>query len=127
MSARPEKVATPPTAVTGFDAQLKLPPPVAFARVTEDVSPVTVSPLESSTVTTGWVLHVLPKLLLPGEVVTSSWLAAAGERPHWERVISGFTEPVLNSEIRPSAKVAKIYDKLVEKYAACERAALAKI
>jgi sugar (pentulose or hexulose) kinase len=55
------------------------------------------------------------------------WLAAAGENPHWERVISGFTEPVLNSEIRPNPNAAKIYDRLVEKYAACERDALAKI
>jgi xylulokinase len=55
------------------------------------------------------------------------WLAAAGEKPNWEKIVSGFTEPVLNSEIRPNPKVAPIYDKLVEKYATCEREALAKI
>ena len=55
------------------------------------------------------------------------WLVQAGERPEWEKVVAGFTDPIPNSEIRPNKKAAKIYDKLIEKYAACEREALKKI
>ena len=55
------------------------------------------------------------------------WLAKAGEKPKWEQVVAGFTDPVPNSEIRPNPKAVKVYDKLVEKYAACEREALKKI
>ncbi|HEU6447700.1 MAG TPA: FGGY family carbohydrate kinase [Verrucomicrobiae bacterium] len=50
-----------------------------------------------------------------------------GKRVAWEKIISGFTSPVLNSEIRPNPKAAKIYGKLIEKYAACEAEALKKI
>jgi xylulokinase len=53
------------------------------------------------------------------------WLVRAGERPEWVKVVAGFTDPIPNSEIRPNPKATKVYDKLVEKYAACERAALA--
>ncbi len=52
------------------------------------------------------------------------WLVAAGQKPNWENVAAGFTRPVPNSEIRPNRKAACIYDKLIEKYAACEREAL---
>ena len=52
------------------------------------------------------------------------WLVQAGEKPEWEEVVAGFTDPIPNSEIRPNRKAAKIYDKLVEKYAACECKAL---
>jgi len=55
------------------------------------------------------------------------WLVQAGENPEWEKVVAGFTDPVPNSEIRPDKKAAKIYDKLIEKYAACEREALKQI
>ena len=55
------------------------------------------------------------------------WLANAGEKPKWEKVVAGFTDPVPNSEIRPNPKAAKVYDKLVEKYAVCEREALKSI
>jgi len=55
------------------------------------------------------------------------WLAAAGEKPKWEQVVASFTDPVPNSEIRPNPKAVKVYDKLVEKYAACEREALKSI
>jgi xylulokinase len=48
------------------------------------------------------------------------WLVAANKNPKWEKVVAGFTAPVPGSEIRPDAKAARIYDKLVEKYAACE-------
>jgi len=55
------------------------------------------------------------------------WLVQAWEGPEWENVVAGFTDPIPNSEIRPNKKAAKIYDKLVEKYAACEREALKRI
>ena len=52
------------------------------------------------------------------------WLVQAGEKPKWEKVVAGFTDPVPNSEIRPDPKAAKVYDRLIEKYARCEREAL---
>jgi xylulokinase len=52
------------------------------------------------------------------------WLAAAGKNPKWEKLVAGFTAPIPNSEIRPDKKAARIYDKLIEKYAACEVGAL---
>ncbi len=55
------------------------------------------------------------------------WFVAAGEKPKWGKLVAGFTVPIPNSEIRPNAKAARIYDKLVEKYAACEREALRQI
>ncbi len=55
------------------------------------------------------------------------WLVHNGKRPRWEEVVSDFTRPVPKSEIRPDAKVARIYDKLMEKYARCEHEALARI
>ena len=55
------------------------------------------------------------------------WLVQAGEKPKWEKIVAGFTDPVPNSEIRPDPKAAKVYDQLIEKYAACEREALKQI
>ena len=55
------------------------------------------------------------------------WLLQAGKKPEWGKVVAGFSDPVPNSEIRPNPKATKIYDKLVEKYAACEREALKRI
>ena len=52
------------------------------------------------------------------------WLVAADKNPKWDKLVADFTKPVPGSEIRPDAKAAKIYDKLVEKYAACESDAL---
>jgi xylulokinase len=52
------------------------------------------------------------------------WLARAGEKPKWEKVVAGFTAPIPNSEIHPNPKAAKVYDQLIEKYARCEREAL---
>jgi hypothetical protein len=54
-------------------------------------------------------------------------LVQAGEKPKWEQVVAGFTDPVPDSEIRPNAKVAPVYDQLDEKYARCEREALKRI
>jgi len=55
------------------------------------------------------------------------WLVQAGEKPEWEKVVAGFTDPVPNSEIRPNPKATRVYDKLIEKYARCEREALKPI
>jgi xylulokinase len=52
------------------------------------------------------------------------WLVAAGENPEWGKLVAGFTAPIPDSEIRPNAAAAAVYDKLIEKYAACERQAL---
>ena len=52
------------------------------------------------------------------------WLTVAGKNPKWEKLVAGFTAPVPDSELRPNPKAARIYDKLVEKYADCEREAL---
>jgi xylulokinase len=55
------------------------------------------------------------------------WLAATGEKPKWEKLTAGFCDPIAGSEIRPDKKAAKIYDQLIEKYAACERASLKSV
>jgi len=55
------------------------------------------------------------------------FLVQAGKKPKWEKVVAGFTNPIPNSEIRPNPKAAKIYDKLIGKYAACEWEALKQI
>ena len=52
------------------------------------------------------------------------WLVHSAEKPKWEEIVAGFTEPVPGSEIRPNPAATRIYDKLVEKYAECERKAL---
>jgi len=52
------------------------------------------------------------------------WLEADGEPAEWADLVSGFTEPVSGSEVRPDKKAVKVYDRLLEKYAACEKAAL---
>ena len=51
------------------------------------------------------------------------WLVQAGEKPEWEKIVAGFTDPVPNSEIRPNPKATRVYDKLIEQYARCEREA----
>ena len=52
------------------------------------------------------------------------WLVQAGQKPNWETVVAGFTDPIPGSEVRPVPESAKVYDRLLEKYAACERKAL---
>jgi xylulokinase len=52
------------------------------------------------------------------------WFVHNGEKPKWEEIVAGFSAPIPDSEIRPNPDAAHIYDKLVEKYAACERQAL---
>ena len=48
------------------------------------------------------------------------WLVAADKNPAWDKLVAGFTAPVPGSEVLPDKKAARIYDKLLEKYAACE-------
>ena len=55
------------------------------------------------------------------------WLAQAGKKPKWDKIVAGFTNPVPNSGIRPNPKAAKVYDQLIQKYARCEREALKSI
>lgn len=55
------------------------------------------------------------------------FLTATGKKPAWEQLVSGFSTPIPGSEIRPDKKSVRIYDRLIKKYAACERAALAGI
>ena len=55
------------------------------------------------------------------------WLVQAGKKPKWEEVVAGFTNPVPHSEIRPYPKAAKVYGRLIQKYARCERGALQQI
>ena len=55
------------------------------------------------------------------------WLGGAGEKPKWENIVAGFCNPIPNSEVRPDPNAARVYDKFVEKYAACERKALEQI
>jgi xylulokinase len=52
------------------------------------------------------------------------WLAAADKNPKWEKLVAGFTAPIPGSEIRPDKNAARIYDRLIEKYARCEDEAL---
>jgi xylulokinase len=52
------------------------------------------------------------------------FLVAAGKKPQWEKLVAGFTAPVAGTEIRPDKKAARIYDQLIETYAACENTAL---
>jgi hypothetical protein len=54
------------------------------------------------------------------------WLIQTGEDPEWGKVVAGFTAPIPGSEVRPDPKTARVYDQLIEKYAACECEALAK-
>ena len=55
------------------------------------------------------------------------WLAAADKKPKWEKLVAGFTAPVPGSEVRPDKKVAKIYDQVLNKYAACEYEAIESV
>jgi xylulokinase len=55
------------------------------------------------------------------------WLVQSGGEPEWETVVGGFTDPIPGSEVRPNPAAARIYDRLIEKYAACEREALKQV
>ncbi len=53
------------------------------------------------------------------------YAAHAGQKPKWQEIVAGFTDPIPGSEIKPNPKAASTYDKLIEKYANCEKRALA--
>jgi xylulokinase len=53
------------------------------------------------------------------------WLTHEGKAPTWDKIVRGYTDPTPGSEIKPSLKAAKVYDNLIEKYAKCEKQALA--
>jgi len=40
------------------------------------------------------------------------WLLQAGKNPKWQEIVAGFTDPVPNSEVRPNAKSARVYDSM---------------
>jgi xylulokinase len=52
------------------------------------------------------------------------WLAHSGKKPRWQDVVAGFTDPLPDSEVRPSARSARVYGELMEKYAKHEREAI---
>ena len=52
------------------------------------------------------------------------WLVATDKNPKWDKLVVGFTTPVPGSEIQPDKKAAHIYNKLLEKFAACESDAM---
>jgi xylulokinase len=52
------------------------------------------------------------------------WLVAADKNPKWDKLVAGFTKPVPGSEVRPDKKAARVYDQMLERYAACESDAL---
>jgi len=52
------------------------------------------------------------------------WLTAGGQNPKWEKLVAGFTATVPGSAILPDKQAAKIYDKMLTKYAECEYEAL---
>ena len=42
----------------------------------------------------------------------------------WKEIVTGFTNPIPNSEVKPDPKAVRVYNALIEKYAKCEREAL---
>jgi xylulokinase len=52
------------------------------------------------------------------------YLLKMGKKPVWENVVAGFTAPLMDTEIRPNAKATAVYNKLVQKYRACESKAV---
>jgi xylulokinase len=52
------------------------------------------------------------------------WIAHTGKKPRWQTVVAGFTDPLPDSEVRPSARSARVYGELMEKYATHEREAI---
>jgi xylulokinase len=49
------------------------------------------------------------------------WLLQAGKKPKWPDIVAGFTDPVPNSEVRPNAEAACVYDDHVRRYAEIEK------
>jgi len=53
-------------------------------------------------------------------IAAHGWLVAQGEKAPWKQVVAGFTDVIPGSEVKPDRNAAKVYDRLIEKYAACE-------
>ena len=51
------------------------------------------------------------------------WLVHTGDKEKWDAVVRDFTAPIAGSEVTPNAQAVRVYDDLIEKYAACERQA----
>jgi xylulokinase len=49
------------------------------------------------------------------------WLLGVGQKANWEDVVAVFTAPAEKSVIKPNARAAGVYDKMVEAYASYER------
>jgi xylulokinase len=49
------------------------------------------------------------------------WLLETGRNADWRKVIAGFASPVSHQKIKPNRKAARVYDRLIEKYARLER------
>jgi xylulokinase len=54
------------------------------------------------------------------------WWTESGMAVDWKKIIAGFTKPVSAKEIKPNAKARRVYDRLIEKYARCERDSLSR-
>jgi len=52
------------------------------------------------------------------------WLAADGQAVKWEKLLTGFTAPVPGSEVLPNKTATKVYDQMLDQYAACEYEAM---
>ncbi len=52
------------------------------------------------------------------------YFVETGKPVKWEKLTAGFTAPVPGSQVLPDKKTAKIYEKLLKKYACCESDAL---
>ncbi len=48
----------------------------------------------------------------------------AGRSVGWEEIVAGFTDPIAGSEVRPDPATRPVYDRLLERYADCERRVL---
>jgi xylulokinase len=55
------------------------------------------------------------------------WLTARGAKPQWEKLVAGFCQPVADSEVVPDRQAVKVYDAMVEKFAAYEKKALQEV
>ena len=52
------------------------------------------------------------------------WLTANEQNGKWDKLVAGFTAPVPGSEVLPNKQAAKVYEKMLDKYAECEYEAL---
>jgi xylulokinase len=55
------------------------------------------------------------------------WLVAQSENARWDKLVAGFTTPVPGSQVLPNRQAAKVYDRMLDKYAGCEYEAQAAI